>query len=611
MTDIRQRLVPALKILIGLFFLTVLVVIAINFISYSKKQPYVKRVEKTGLPENKEKKEKIEFTETDGDQESLKGMADEHFEGDDGLIHARGNVWLRYKEKYELLAEEIIYDREQTHFLLEGKARIRFEDAMLEGSSVEYDRTKDIFKTNQAAIFRSERMTGSARAIQYNLQRKELELDGRVSLRFTPRLDTSHTLLVKGDSLTYSRMSLKGRIEGGVTLVHGQSQGVADSVGFELYEKEDHVRFVFLEGHVEATLVEERGGRTERWVQADEVFLQTFLNFPKVHAVEAKGQCRFRFTSPSGEKSEGASDFLKFVLSRYGGLREFHAIGQASLKDGDRESDNRRAIEGESLMIVEAVKGLQIKGREERKGRLQTELFEITAEEILLDTENSDMSASGDVKVILTPNRKEAALGFFSQEDPVFLTADRMEYKDRQKRFVLRGSAKCWQAKEILMADEMTLDKETGKIHCEGDVITVFPYTSKSTNDEVRVEVSGRVMDADPANQVVIFQDKCLLRTRDVSMSSDSISIAMAEDGEVMETVRAEGDVVISQQQFEGRGKKAEFDVENETIALLGNPVLVDKNRGKVEGDKLTFYLGDDKIVVENQGQERSLTVIK
>ena len=50
---------------------------------------------------------------------------------------------------------------------------------------------------------------------------------------------------------------------------------------------------------------------------------------------------------------------------------------------------------------------------------------------------------------------------------------------------------------------------------------------------------------------------------------------------------------------------------ENETIVLLGNPVLLDKNKGKIEGDKLTFFIADDRIKVENQGQERSITVIK
>ena len=43
----------------------------------------------------------------------------------------------------------------------------------------------------------------------------------------------------------------------------------------------------------------------------------------------------------------------------------------------------------------------------------------------------------------------------------------------------------------------------------------------------------------------------------------------------------------------------------------MGNPVLIDKDRGITRGDKLTFCLADDRILVENKARERSATVIK
>ena len=611
MADIRTKLIPALKGLIAFFLLTVIFVIAINFLSYSKRQPEVARVEKSDIPESKEKKEKIEFTETDGEKESLKGMADERFEGEDSLIHARGNVWLMHLGKYELEADEIIYDREQTHFLLEGKAKIRFEDAILEGSVIEYDRKENVFVIDRDAAFTSERLNGSAGKIRYNIDSQEMELSDGLRLRFTPRLDTAFPLLIEGDSLTYSRQSKKGRIEGQVKFFHDRSRGSADSVGFELYANEEHVRFIHLEGHVEGILVEESGEGTERRFQADKVLLQTFVDFFKVHAVEATGHCRFQFFSPSGDTREGESDFLKFVLSRTGELREFHAIGQARLLDEDRKTANQRVIEGESLVIVEAVKGLQIKGSEEMKGRLKSGIFEISAGDILLDTDNNNLNAAGGVKVILNPNQEERSMGFFSQEKSVFVSADEMRYNDRSKRYTFSGGTKSWQEKEILMAEELTIDKETGKIYGEGPVIAVFPYTSKSSSEEVRVEVGGQKMAIDPDNKTIVFQERCSLRARDVDLRSESIWIDMEEEGEGMQKMLAEGNVVISQQQFEAKGKRAQFDVEKETIVLMGNAVFVDKNKGRIECDKLTFYLADDRIIVENQGQERSFSVIR
>jgi lipopolysaccharide export system protein LptA len=56
---------------------------------------------------------------------------------------------------------------------------------------------------------------------------------------------------------------------------------------------------------------------------------------------------------------------------------------------------------------------------------------------------------------------------------------------------------------------------------------------------------------------------------------------------------------------------EALYDLDKETIVLTGNPSLIDKEKGTVEGDKLTFHLGDGRILVENKDRERPVTFIK
>jgi lipopolysaccharide export system protein LptA len=73
----------------------------------------------------------------------------------------------------------------------------------------------------------------------------------------------------------------------------------------------------------------------------------------------------------------------------------------------------------------------------------------------------------------------------------------------------------------------------------------------------------------------------------------------------------AKQQVVVIQKMYEGRGEEAKFNVKEEIITVVGNPVLIDKNRGRTEGGKLTFSMADDRIVVENKDGERSITVIK
>ncbi|MCJ7581255.1 MAG: LptA/OstA family protein [Candidatus Aminicenantes bacterium] len=611
MAKLKLNFAQFLKLLIAGILLVIVTVITVNFISYSNRRPEVKRIENEDPPEKTEKMERGKFFETKGGAAKLNVEFDELFVGEDGLNHAVGNVRALFKEKYEFLANEIVYDRDWTHFLLKGKAKIQYEATTLEGSSLEYDRTAEVFKTNENAVFSSERFSGFASEMIYFIEEERLELKDHVYLELATRLDSSSPMIVEGERFVYLRANRQGQMEGNVRFSQGKSHGSADFVEFELFLEEEQVRSVLLRGNVIGTLVENGERIIERYVQADEVKLLAFLDFPKIRTLEAEGDCLFKFLFPSGNSQQGESKSLKFVLSRQGRLREFHALGQAHLVDVEGETKEERIVEGESLVLVEAVEGLQIKGNDEYKASLYSKDYEISANEIILDTEKNNLEATEKVKVILKPGISENAMGFFSQEKSIFIAADKMRYFAEQERFLFTGGIKSWQEKEILLTDQLSIDRRTGKIECIGQVKSVFPYESKSSLDQGSVEIAANKMSYNPEGKSIIFSGACSLKTGEVKMTSQTIKILFKEGQTEMQKFLAEGKVIIAQQQSEGRGEEAQFDVENETIVLLGNPVLIDKDKGRTEGDKLTFFLADDRIVVENQGQERSFSVIK
>ena len=94
-------------------------------------------------------------------------------------------------------------------------------------------------------------------------------------------------------------------------------------------------------------------------------------------------------------------------------------------------------------------------------------------------------------------------------------------------------------------------------------------------------------------------------------MTAAGLDIRLAEAGSEMEGLLARGKVVIVQEGKEGRGEEALYDLNANTVVLTGNPVLIDKDKGITEGDKLTFHLGDGRISIENKERDRSATVIK
>ncbi len=611
MASTKLNLARLLKFLIAGVLFVIVTVIAINFIQYSNRRPEFKRVENESPPEKTEKIKRGEFFEEKGGEIPLEGQFNEQFIDEEGRLHAVGNVEFKYKGKYELYADEIVYDQEWTHFLLKGKAKIRYKEAILEGSYLEYDRKAEVFKTNENAVFSSDRITGFANELIYIIKEERLELKNQVYLELTTRLDSFSPMIVKGEKFFYLRANRKGRMEGSVEFSQGESHGSADSVEFELFPEEEHVRSVLLKGNVVGTVVEVGDGRIERHVQADEVKLLAFQNFSKIRSLEAEGNCLFRFLFPSGNSQQGESNSLKFALSQDGRLIEFRALGQARLVDMDGETEEERIVEGESLVMVEAREDLQIKGNVEHEASLSSKNYKISAKEIILDTEKNNLEASENVKVILNPGNGKKTMGFFSQDKSIFITSEKMRYSAEEERFIFTEGVKSWQEKEILHTDELSVDQGTGKIECIGQVQSIFPYESKKSQNQGNVEISANKMDYNPEEKAITFSGACSLKANEVKLTSKAIKIQFNEDQGEMQKFLATGNVIIVQQQSEARGEEAHFDLENETIVLLGNPVLIDKDKGRTEGEKLTFFIADDRIVVENQGQERSFSVIK
>jgi lipopolysaccharide export system protein LptA len=68
---------------------------------------------------------------------------------------------------------------------------------------------------------------------------------------------------------------------------------------------------------------------------------------------------------------------------------------------------------------------------------------------------------------------------------------------------------------------------------------------------------------------------------------------------------------VLSRGKYEGRAGAASFEAKTDRIVLTGRPVLTDEEGGTARGDKLTFDLADDKILIENEGPGRSTTVVR
>jgi lipopolysaccharide transport protein LptA len=186
-----------------------------------------------------------------------------------------------------------------------------------------------------------------------------------------------------------------------------------------------------------------------------------------------------------------------------------------------------------------------------------------------------------------------------------------MRYAKARKRFSFKTGVRIWQEKESLSAAEVEIVEDTTEVFARGGVQSLFSRRAKDSAAEERIAVGAEAMNYFPADRRVVYEGKGTMSVNTLSLEAGTVTVFLKKDGGDIESVQATRRVVIRRDNREARGEEARYVLAEETVVLTGQPVLVDKDRGTVEGDKLIFHLGDGRIQVENTARERSVIIIR
>lgn len=678
-----------LKISIAGLFLVILIAISISFITRSQKKLKIPRLSESIVQQKIEKREKIEHIETEGQFQKHEMKADRHYIGEDDHYHLEGNVRIVLYKKREgsdifISGSEVVYDKDQIQFGIRGEVEIRHEDLKIKAESLEYNAEEERFKSDEGVHFTSPKLKGKAQNLSYSLKEKRLTLWEKASLEFMPEDTSSLPVSIQGDRIDYLKDQKLCVMEGNGRFFRGESHSAADYLKVELFEDEQNIKSLYLKGNAQAYLEDEENGNSQvRMISADEINLFAFFDQPKIRSIEASGRCFFKSIINPEAWTQIEAGTIKFELDLSGKLTEFHAQMGVKMQEKKEVSSEPRIIEGDVVILKGEGNELQVIGNSRAKARIMTESSEILAHELIASFDSDDLQAIGDAKVILKSDEKEESIGFFSSDEPVLITAQKMRYFGEEERFIFNKEVnitqknqalsameslfvgreglsatggvkmslvdaqekseasgffapeqpvfisaqemrfsneskhflfyrdvKIWQQKKTLFAEIIRLHQDSKEFLCAGGVRSVIPVVPKD-KDEERLEISAERMRYVPGGNLISYEENSLLRVQEVSLSAYSVSVYLSEDkGDLLEII-AQGDVMIVKEQTEGRGEKAIYDLNQNSIEITGNPVFIDKYKGRTEGDKLTFSISDDKITVENKGRDRSITVIK
>ncbi len=625
----RVQWIKFWRSVVALALCTLLAVISVNLVINTRQLPKIGKDPDNAEQDILEQKEQIEFFEARGQKGNLQIRADKHYMGEDSQYHLEGNVEIVFFEKSEgedifLYGDEVVYDKEGTRFQFIEASRVRFKDLDLDAFHLEYRSEKRVFKSDYPVHFSSEKLSGSGKGIVYSLKDKTLALNEDIHLELISDLSPSVPIVLEGDKFSFTKPGKSGKLEGNVRITHGPSWVTSDRVDFKLTADSENIRTMLFTGSVRASLEgsedtppSESGKEAmplysdKREIEAEEVLVQTFLDLPRIRQVSASENCLFKFIAASGKLTQVRGKSVEFLLNREGELLRFLAEKDAEVTERDEGGGVQRSIFGDTIALKEDKNSLVVQGSDGSRARVSTGDSDIKAESVRILRKTNNMSASGNVQVIFnTGEEGEKAVGFFSENKPVFITTQEMRFFASRERFDFSGGNKVWQDKDILFADMLNIHKNTGKVTAEGNVSSTFSYVPKDKEEAERVTITAKAMSYDPDKNIVHYQGNNTLKMEDILLKAQSVFIHLDKD-EGIKGVTASEDVVVRQEQYEGQGQRAVFDMDKRTIVLTGNPVLITEDQGRTEGTKLTFFIADGRIVVENRGRERSVTVIK
>ncbi|MCR4395309.1 MAG: hypothetical protein NUW07_01070 [Candidatus Saccharicenans sp.] len=214
--------------------------------------------------------------------------------------------------------------------------------------------------------------------------------------------------------------------------------------------------------------------------------------------------------------------------------------------------------------------------------------------------------AGSEFELEIQPSFFKKPVPFFKKELPVFLTGSCLETFPGV--FELSGQVRVWQAEDFCLTDKARLEKDRGLLQ---RVEKASWSARRSDGQEEKVELrAGRVELLAETSQVILSGGLELgldqLRLR----AEEAVFGFTGEVGGGLARLEAKGRVSLDWKEYRASGRQASLDFDSQQLVVTGHPELRAATGERLEADKLTLFLADDRIRLENQKRERSLTVL-
>ena len=355
-------------------------------------------------------------------------------------------------------------------------------------------------------------------------------------------------------------------------------------------------------------------------------FRADFSKDNKLTSLRGDHNARIVFTTPGEPDKVSNSDELIAQFAPGGGIASLEQRGNFDFRQAAAGKTPAQHATANRATYTPDDESLALQGTP----RIVDGGMTITAQQIRVNRRSGDAFAQGDVKTTYSELKPQPDGALLATGDPIHVTARNMNAQRQSGIARYTGGARLWQGPNIVEASTIEFDRNQRSLTAEGQpsegraaqpVSSVFVQVDKSGKATPVVVTSAKLtyMDTDRRAR---FSGGVVVRGQDATISADAVDVILiaanakkssSPGGPAqLQQIVAGPHVVIQQTDRRATGEKLVYTAQDGRFVLTGGPpVISDPERGSIRGDSLTFYSRNDRVIVESEGTQRTVTHTK
>ena len=132
---------------------------------------------------------------------------------------------------------------------------------------------------------------------------------------------------------------------------------------------------------------------------------------------------------------------------------------------------------------------------------------------------------------------------------------------------------------------------------CSVNANTLLQEVEKGSY-EGPITITSQKVDFDNQKHEAIYSGEVRMVKGDITLTADKIRVLFRSEDQSVKLIQADGDVRIRWKDRYAEAEKGIYDDQSQTLILTGSPKTW-QNENMVKGDKISYSLIEDKVVVE------------